>query len=71
MSSQENYRESRVSHQGRNYREGQTSNSSYQLRVNKNSEINDQMGNGYLKEFKFIDEKGQSKTVMAWVPRDN
>ena len=71
MSKNENYRESRVSHQGRNYREGQTSNSSYQPRVNKNSGVNDHMGNGYLKEFTFVDEKGQSKTVTAWVPREN
>ena len=39
--------------------------------VNNNSGLNVQIGNGYLKEFKFIDENGQPKTVMAWVPRDN
>ena len=26
---------------------------------------------GYLREFKFVDENGRPKTVMAWVPHDN
>ena len=69
--SHENYRESHVSHQSRNYREGQPSNNSYKPRVIKNSGLNDHMGNSYLKEFTFVDEKGQSKTVTAWIPRDN
>ena len=67
----ENYCERQVSHQGMDYRESQSSNSSQNSTVNKNSGTDNHMGNGYLKEFTFTDEKGESKTVTAWVPRDN
>ena len=71
MSNSENYCDSRVSHQGRSYKNFNNTNNTYQPRVQNNSELNDHIGNGYLKEFKFIDENGRPKTIMAWVPRDN
>ena len=36
------------------------------VNVSKSPEKRD----GYLKEFTCVDEKGVTKSVMAWVPRD-